>query len=228
MRDYRRTDPELVAIVEAFAYGELPSGLGQELPVRDCQLAILSSLMGTGSTELFSIELERALDEGLEALSGREVVYQGNDYIGMGRTLPFLDALNDVLTKRGVSLPLEEAATSDASTRLEKGAQAQATIFGPQMLEAWKAGPVNRFLASNCFGDYYTRRGLTLRERELVTFCLLASQGGCEPQLVSHAKGNMNMGNDAPYLRSVVIRILPYIGYPRSLNALSAIEKAGA
>ena len=68
------------------------------------------------------------------------------------------------------------------------------------MKEAWKAGHINRWLAANCFGDYYTRNGLTLAERELITFCFLMAQGGCEPQLIAHAKGNMNMGNDRAFL----------------------------
>ena len=61
--------------------------------------------------------------------------------------------------------------------RLEKGAQAQADIFGPQMLEAWKTGHINRWLAANCFGDYYTRTGLDLKQREMITFCFLAAPG---------------------------------------------------
>ena len=52
----------------------------------------------------------------------------------------------------------------------------------------------------------------------MITFCFLAAQGGCEPQLTSHAKGNMNMGNDKDFLIRVVSQCLPYIGYPRSLK----------
>lgn len=94
------------------------------------------------------------------------------------------------------------------------------------MLEAWRSGHVNRWLAANCFGDYYTRTGLDLKQREMITFCFLAAQGGCEPQLTAHAKGNMNLGNDAAFLTKVVSQCLPYIGYPRSLNAISCITKA--
>ena len=63
-------------------------------------------------------------------------------------------------------------------------------------------------------------------EREMVTFCYLAAQGGCEPQLTAHAKGNMNLGNDREFLTKVVSQCLPYIGYPRSLNAIACINKA--
>ena len=117
-------------------------------------------------------------------------------------------------------------ATTTMADRLEKGAQTQADIFGPQMLEAWKSGHINRWLAANCFGDYYTRTGLDLKQREMITFCFLAAQGGCEPQLTGHAKGNMNLGNDKNFLIRVVSQCLPYIGYPRSLNAIACVNKA--
>ena len=114
----------------------------------------------------------------------------------------------------------------DPDDRLEKGIAAQAEIFGDHMNETWKAGTVNRYLAANCFGDYYTRTGLNLAQREMITFCFLSAQGGCEPQLTAHAKGNINMGNDAAFLTKVVLQCLPYIGYPRSLNAMGCIAKA--
>ena len=52
------------------------------------------------------------------------------------------------------------------------------------------------------------------------------AQGGCEPQLVAHAKGNMNLGNDSGFLKRVVSQCVPYIGYPRSLNAIACVDKA--
>ena len=57
-------------------------------------------------------------------------------------------------------------------------------------------------------------------------FCFLAAQGGCEPQLTSHAAGNMMVGNDKAFLIRVISQCLPYIGYPRSLNALACVNKA--
>ena len=38
------------------------------------------------------------------------------------------------------------------------------------MNEAWKKATVNKWLAANCFGDYYTRTGLDLKQREMITF----------------------------------------------------------
>ena len=91
-----------------------------------------------------------------------------------------------------------------------------------------KTRHINKWLAGNCFGDYYTRGGLDTRRREMITLCFLAAQGGCEPQLTSHAVANMRVGNDERFLIAVVSQCTPYIGYPRTLNALRCIADAAA
>ena len=85
---------------------------------------------------------------------------------------------------------------------------------------------INKWLADNCFGDYYTRDGLSTREREMATLCFLAAQGGCEPQLTAHVKANMAVGNEKALLIAVVSQCMPYIGYPRTLNAIRCINGA--
>ena len=59
-----------------------------------------------------------------------------------------------------------------------------------------------------------------------LTLCLLAAQGGCEPQLTSHAAGNMRVGNSKEFLIKIISQCLPYLGYPRSLNALRCVNEA--
>ena len=226
MKDYRRTDPEFMERFEHFAFEEVVHEEGQQLDEITRHMAIIATLLGCQGIDEFRLELPRALDAGLTPVMAKEVVYQAVDYLGIGRVLPFLDAANEILEARGVKLPLEGQATTTMQDRLEKGAQAQADIFGEHMKEACKAGHTNRWLAANCFGDYYTRTGLDLKQREMITFCFLAAQGGCEPQLTAHAKGNMNLGNDKEFLLKVVSQCLPYIGYPRSLNAVTCINNA--
>lgn len=226
MKNYYDTDPEFMERFKHFAFDEVVNEEGQQLDDINRHMAIIATLLGCQGIDEFRIELPRALDAGLTPVMVKEIVYQAVDYLGIGRVLPFLGATNEILLSRGVELPLEGQATTTMEDRLEKGIQAQADIFGGQMKEAWKAGHINRWLAANCFGDYYTRTGLDLRQREMITFCFLAAQGGCEPQLTSHAKGNMNLGNDKNFLVKVVSQCLPYIGYPRSLNAINCINKA--
>lgn len=124
-----------------------------------------------------------------------------------------------------------EAKEINTETRLAAGIQALVDILGEGMKDFWKSGSgesryINYWLADNCFGDYYTRSGLDYRQREMITFCFLAAQGGCEPQLISHAAANMRIGNEKAFLIKVVSQCLPFIGYPRSLNALRCLNEA--
>ena len=224
--NYWETDPEVAERFAHFAFEEVPHEEGQQLDEVTRHMAILAALLGCQGLDEFKTVLPRALDAGVSPVMVKEVVYQAVDYLGIGRVRPFLDATNGILIERGVKLPLEGQAATTMENRLEKGIQAQVDIFGDGMNEAWKNGHINRWLAQNCFGDYYTRTGLDLAQREMITFCFLAAQGGCEPQLIAHAGGNMNLGNDKAFLVKVVSQCLPYIGYPRSLNAIACINKA--
>ncbi|MFG6356511.1 MAG: carboxymuconolactone decarboxylase family protein [Acetatifactor sp.] len=224
--NYHETDPEFMKIIEHFALEEVVKESGQELPEDTRYLAILATLLGCQGLDVYKDMLPKALDEGLTPIMVKEMVYQAVDYLGLGRVMPFLSVTNDILSVRGVKLPLPAQVTTTMENRLEKGVETQAEIFGEHMKEAWKAGHINRWLAANCFGDYYTRNGLDLKQRELITFCFLAAQGGCEPQLTAHVKGNINLGNDKDFLIRVVSQCLPYIGYPRSLNAVACVNKA--
>ena len=221
-----KTDPEFTARLRRFMQEDVAAEETRKLDEQARCLAVLAALIGCGGVDAYEEMLPEALDAGLSPVAVKECVYQATDYVGYGRMLPFLKATNAVLTARGTALPLPDQSTTDWTTRLEKGAAAQVAIFGSGMQDAWKKGPVNRWLAANCFGDYYTRSGLTLPQREMITFCFLMAQGGCEPQLIAHARGNMNLGNDAEFLNRVVCQCLPYLGYPRSLNAISCIAKA--
>ena len=220
------TDPEFMERFEHFAFEEVPNEEGQQLDDITRYTAILAALIGCQGVDEYRLMLPGALDAGIAAVAVKEIVYQAVDYLGIGRVLPFLNVTNEIFEKRGILLPLEGQCTTTMENRLEKGVQAQAEIFGEHMKEAWKAGHINRWLAANCFGDYYTRTGLDLAQREMITFCFLMAQGGCEPQLTAHAKGNMNLGNDKDFLIRVVSQCLPYIGCPRSLNAIACINKA--
>ncbi len=84
---------------------------------------------------------------------------------------------------------------------------------------------IQEFLSANCFGDYITRTGLDLRTRELLTLSMLASLGGCEPQLAGHVAANLAVGNDRRVLIGTITQLLPFIGYPRVLNAIRVINE---
>ena len=220
------TDPEFAELFMNFAFDQVVNEEGQELPDETRWVAIMSTLIGCQGMEEYKKMLPAALNFGVSPIVIKEVVYQAVAYLGMGRVYPFLKITNDILKERGISLPLEKQGTASADNRRERGTEKQVEIFGDQMNDFWKGGHINYWLASNCFGDYYTRGGLDVAQREMITFCFLAAQGGCEPQLTAHAVGNMRVGNDKEFLIRVASQCMPYIGYPRTLNAIACINKA--
>jgi alkylhydroperoxidase/carboxymuconolactone decarboxylase family protein YurZ len=72
----------------------------------------------------------------------------------------------------------------------------------------------HQLLSANCFGDHYTRRGIDIQTRELLTFAYLVALGGADPQVRSHVAANLNVGNGRGVLIAVITQLLPFIGYP--------------
>ncbi len=226
---FLETDPEFIEFFDNFAFDEVVNS--DNLDDRTRMMAILATLVGCQGIDEFKIILPAALNLGVTPVEAKEIVYQAVAYLGIGRVFPFLNATNDVLKAHGVQLPLEPQSTTNTETRLAAGIRAQVDIFGEGMKNFWNSGPedsrhINFWLADNCFGDYYTRSGLDYKQREMITFCFLAAQGGCEPQLISHAAANMRIGNEKEFLIKVISQCLPFIGYPRSLNALRCLNEA--
>jgi 4-carboxymuconolactone decarboxylase len=135
-----------------------------------------------------------------------------------------------VFQARGIALPLEGQSTTNPQTRFDKGIEVQKKIFGEKIDQMYQQSPkdelhIQRFLSANCFGDYYTRKGLDLKTRELLTFSMIAALGGCDPQLAGHVAANLAVGNDRRVLVGTITLLLPFIGYPRTLNAIRIINE---
>lgn len=105
MNSYRTTDPEFMERFEHFAFDEAVNEPGQELEPVTRHMAILAALLGCQGIDAFREELPDALNAGVTPVMVKEIVYQAVDYLGIGRVLPFLEAANEILTQRGVSLP---------------------------------------------------------------------------------------------------------------------------
>lgn len=181
--DFLRTDPEFIEVFDNFAFDEVVNN--DDLDDRTRMMTILATLLGCQGIDEFRAMLPAALNFGVTPVEVKEIVYQAVDYLGIGRVFQFLKATNQVLEERGIELPLPGQSTTNRDNRLAKGEQAQLDIFGEGMRDFKSKGGaaqnINRWLVDNCFGDYYTRTGLNYQQRELMTFCYLAAQGGVEP-----------------------------------------------
>lgn len=223
------TDPELIEVFDNFAFDEVISY--GDLDTRTRLIVILASMIASQALREYKVMLGGALNVGVTPVEVKEIVYQSVPYVGIAKAYDFIHATNEILESRGITLPLEGQSTTSPETRYEKGLELEKTIAGAEVIEKIYAdSPENQihiqhYLSANCFGDYITRNGLDLKTRELVTFSMLLALGGCEPQLKGHIQGNINVGNDKQTLLSVVTQLLPYVGYPRTLNALRCVNE---
>ena len=225
----RTADTELFEIFDNFAFGDV-FNYGN-LDVRTRMMCILASCIAGQAHSEYRTMLGGALNAGVTPAEAKEVLYQAVPYAGMARVADFLHITDEVLAERGVALPSGEQAATLPGTRFERGLAVQKAIFGAEQIDAMRAAaPANQkhiqdYLSANCFGDYVARGGLDAGMRELLTFSILVSLGGCEPQLKGHIRGNVNVGNDKETLLAVVTQLLPYVGYPRTLNALACLNE---
>jgi 4-carboxymuconolactone decarboxylase len=222
------TDPELIEVFDNFAFdGVLGYG---NIDTRTRLMVILASMIASQALGEYKVMLEGALNVGVTPVEVKEIVYQAVPYVGIAKVYDFIHATNEILESRGIKLPIEGQSTTSTETRFEKGLALQKAIFGDRIDKMYQESPANqihiqRFLSANCFGDYQTRTGLNMETRELLTFSMLLSLGGCESQLKGHIQGNINIGNGKATLLGVVTQLLPYVGYPRTLNAIRCLNE---
>ena len=221
------TDPELDDIFSNFTKEVQEYGA---LEIKTRLMVTLASNIASQAQAEYRITLESALNEGIAPIEIKEILYQSVAYAGMAKVRDFIGITNDILLARGVRLPLEGQSVVSSETRFNKGLELQKSIFGERIEQMHKNAPDNqkhiqRYLSANCFGDYQTRSGLNVKTRELITFSILVSLGGCESQVKSHIQGNVNVGNNKDTLLAVVTQLLPFIGYPRTLNAIACLNE---
>ena len=223
------TDPELIETFDNFAFDEVLAY--SELDTRTRLMIQLAALIASQALREYRVMVGAALTVGVTPVEMKEIVYQAVPYVGMGKVFNFIHATNEVLTERGIPLPLPGQSTATPDTRAEKGLEVQKHIVGAEAVEKLYASAppdqqhIQHFLSANCFGDHLTRTGIDIPTRELLTLSMLVALGGCDQQVKGHVAANLHVGNDRAKLIDVLTQLLPFIGYPRTLNGLRAIDE---
>jgi len=160
----------------------------------------------------------------------REAIYQLAPFIGFPRTGNAVATIDEVFRDRGIPLPLPAQGTVPDADRYDKGLAVQAPLYGDEIKDdlADLPGPFNevvpRFLTEFCFGDFYSRSGLTLAQRELLVLCALAAIGDTAAQLGPHGRACIQVGNSKNAVIAALVHCYPYIGFPRAVAAIRAVK----
>ena len=216
-----RVGDEFNQITDRFAFGEMwPAS---ELDDRRKILVSVACVAASGGDELSAL-LRAGLHLGVSVEELQEVFHQIAPYVGISRGRHGLQELDKL-----VNAPVSNQSTVTEDDRLAKGIAAQKAMFGDGIDAMRENAPedegfIQGALSAYCFGDTYTRKALSLADRELLTWVAIISLGGCDSQARAHASGNLAVGNDRAILLGALAVCVPWIGFPRSLNALAVIN----
>ncbi|MFH5183639.1 carboxymuconolactone decarboxylase family protein [Paenibacillus sp. TAB 01] len=221
-------DPEFQDILSRFIFGEVFYQGGLDNKQRELITVVV--LAANQTLPQLKAHTHAALNVGLTPVEIKEAIYQCAPYLGFPKTLNAITEVNEVFQARNIALPLESQKQVEEENRLDKGLAVQVEIFGDIITKIRESAPSNQkhiqdYLSAFCFGDFYTRGGLDLQTRELLTLCIVSSLGGCESQVKAHVQGNLNVGNDKARMITAITHCLPYMGFPRTLNALSCVNE---
>lgn len=224
-----QTDPDFARIEDYLLKTEMPQA-GQ-MPAKTRAMVTLAALTTmTAETRLAQATAD-ALKAGMNVVEIKETLYQCAPYIGITRVESALKTVNEALRTLGQNPTPASQSTVNENNRFEKGLAVQKGIFGDAIDKMHAATPADQAyiskqaLTAYCFGDFYTRNGLDLKARELITFTAIMCLGGCEPQLKAHTAANLTEGNTKQDLIDAIMVAMPYIGFPRTLNALAVVNE---
>lgn len=222
------SDAEMMAILQKYIFGEVFT-VG-ELDMKTREMITVVSLSTQQTLPQLKAHINAALNVGVSPVELREAIYQCAPFIGFPKTLNAITVLNEVFKERGIQTPLEGTMTVKEQDRFKEGHKIQNELYGDEILQSMKGLPDNmgedvaRMLTEVCFGDFYTRKGLDVKTRELLVLSILVTTGDIQT-LKSHIVGNMKVGNDAKIIAAVIIQVMPYTGFPKALAALKTLKQ---
>jgi 4-carboxymuconolactone decarboxylase len=102
-----------------------------------------------------------------------------------------------------------------------------------EKLMGWKLDPKNvnedfaRITMGNLFGDVWSRPGLELRERSMITVAALIILGR-ETELKLHLRGALNVGITREKIQEMILHLAHYGGWPVAAGASRVAQEVFA
>ena len=216
-------DPELAAVMKKYLYADIVKQA--KITQTERKLVEIVVLTTNQNHKFLSRVAGEALNLGVKPIEIREALYHVAPYIGFPKVFEALDVVNEVFTAHGIKLPLENQGTTTDADRFEKGLAFQVGAYGDRINQMRDSTPdyqkhLQDNLSAFCFGDTYTRGTLDYKMREMLTMAVIGTLGTGEPQYKSHVAGTLAAGATKEEVIGIITVMNPYIGFPRTLNAL--------
>lgn len=98
---------------------------------------------------------------------------------------------------------------------------------GEALTDAGNDPEMMKMLQKYIFGEVFAVGSLDIKTREMLTVVSLSAQQAL-PQLKAHANAALNVGVTPIELRETVYLCAPFVGFPKTLNALGVINEVFA
>ena len=108
--------------------------------------------------------------------------------------------------------------------RARRGNEIRQKLFGGASEPSETFKEIMDVSVEHLFGDIWTRPGLALRDRSLVT-CAVLTALGREPQLRVHLKGALNVGISREEILEMMIHLSHYAGWPTGITGTKVAEE---
>ncbi|MGP1630556.1 MAG: carboxymuconolactone decarboxylase family protein [Giesbergeria sp.] len=223
-----QTAPELAELAISFVYGQIYSRPHLTLPQR--QLITVAALAALGNARpQLKFHIAGALNVGCSSTEIVELMVHLVVYAGFPVGLNGVFAAQEVFQERGTVPARSPKPTRTKNcpqdARFRAGWDALLRIdghAGEQVIASLAnvAPDLGQFIIEFGFGDIYTRPGLSLVQRELITVAALAALGTATLQLRVHMHGLLNVGGTREQLIETLIHIAAYAGFPAAINAM--------
>lgn len=120
----------------------------------------------------------------------------------------------------------------ERSEREQRAAQILGQMLDPQIAASMArkqptggfAGDMTRLAVENVYEQLWTRPGLSLRDRSMVTISMLIALGA-EAELKTHLEAALRNGVTPREIEEIVYQASAYVGFPRATAALIVASK---
>ena len=223
LRKLAQVAPDLARFTVEFAYGDVLSRPGLDLPLR--QVVTVASLLAHGRAERqLRYHMDGMLNVGVAPIVLVELLYLAIVLLGFPITINAIPIVRTIFSERNVDVELPTDFSDDGTARYARGVATLATLLRhPDEYSASlaaKDAAFARWTIEFQYGEIFARPGLDVRTRQLAVIAMLATVGDRDEQLRLHLVAGLRHGLSATEITEGLVQLAVYAGFPTALNAL--------
>ncbi len=82
-----------------------------------------------------------------------------------------------------------------------------------------------KYIIEYAFGDIYSRKTTSLKQKEVAVVAALTALGNATPQLKVHINGALNVGCSVEELVEIMLQMSVYCGFPAAINGINVLKE---